>query len=303
MSDPTIPVVITSPAIPGSTPVPIAATWMPANLKPLGSIPDEGIWMPYVLDAGGEIIAYRTFLQPDPERPYVTVGIVAFDLRRVRLNYALGISEPVSTANVPRTGMIPAADQQPGILMAAFNGGFKTVHGDYGVYAENTSLVPPIDGLGTVAIYSDGSVHIGEWGRDISFTPEMLVYRQNCPLMVQDGAINPLVNNNSVNDWGGTISGNIVTFRSGIGISQDGNTLYYFAGNTLTMPSLAKAMLAAGSYQAMQLDINNYYVHFVTFELQDGKLNGVPLLPKEMYENINRYLTGFGHDFFYVTIK
>lgn len=291
------------PSGPAATPTPMDVPWTLTDISPMGKIPDEGMWMTYIQDSSGATVAYRTFLQPDAERPYVTAGIVAFDLEGVRLNYVLGISEPVSTASVPRNGMIPASDQQAGILLAAFNGGFKTVHGDYGVYAENTVLVPPTDGLGTVAIYSDGSVRIGEWGKDMEYSPDMLVYRQNCPLMVQDGEINPLVYNNSVNDWGGTISGNIVTFRSGIGISRDGKTLYYFAGNTLTMPSLAKAMQAAGAYQAMQLDINNYYVHFVSFEVQDGKLSGVPLLPKEMYENIDRYLTGFGHDFFYITGK
>jgi len=67
------------------------------------------------------------------------------------------------------------------------------------------------------------------------------------------------------------------------------------------MPALAKAMRAAGAYQAMQLDINNYYVFFSTFELQNGQLSGIPLLPKDMYDNLNRYLDGFSHDFFYIT--
>ncbi len=288
------------------TPTPnstIQAPRVPVNLPPLGQIANEGVWMPYIQDANGVTVAYRTFLEPDPGRPYVTVGIVAFDLTRVKLHYVLGITEPTSDISVPRTGQIPKQDQLSGFLLAAFNGGFKTVHGHFGVYDNGQVLVPPIDGMATLAIYNDGSVRIGEWGKDMSLSPDMLVYRQNCPLMVQDGSINPLVYNNSVNDWGGTISGNIVTFRSGVGISQDGNTLYYFAGNTLVMPALAKAMLDAGVFQGMQLDINNYYVHFTHFELQDGQLKAVPLLPKEMVDNIDRYLVGFGHDFFYLTGK
>jgi hypothetical protein len=51
----------------------------------------------------------------------------------------------------------------------------------------------------------------------------------------------------------------------------------------------------------MQLDINNYYVFFTSFEVQNGQLTGIPLLPKEMIDNLNRYLDGFAHDFFYVT--
>jgi uncharacterized protein YigE (DUF2233 family) len=155
--------------------------------------------------------------------------------------------------------------------------------------------------MGTIALYKDGSIRIGEWSTDLTNSPDMVAYRQNCPLIVQNGEINPQVYNNSVNDWGGTISGNIVTFRSGIGISQDGKTLYYFAGNTLTMPALAKAMQDACADQAMQLDINNYYVFFTSFEVSGGQLTGIPLLPKEMIDNINRYLDGFAHDFFYIT--
>jgi hypothetical protein len=280
---------------------PTQPPWVPENLAPLGNIADEGVWAAYIQDVAGHTVAYRTFLQPDGERPYVTVGIVAFDLARTQLHYELGIMEPTSSVSVPRTGQIPSADRLPGTLLAAFNGGFKTVHGYYGVFMDGTLLVPPIDGMGTIALYKDGSIRIGEWGTDMTYTLDMAVYRQNCPLMVHDGAINPQVNNNSVNDWGGTISGNIVTFRSGIGISKDGKTLYYFAGNTLTMPVLAKAMLDAGAYQAMQLDINNYYVFFTSFEVQGGLLIGIPVLPKEMIDNINRYLEGFAHDFFYIT--
>jgi hypothetical protein len=286
-----------------TTPTSTQPPWVPAPLTPLGSIADEGLWAPYIRDTTGNTVAYRTFLQPDRERPYVTVGIVAFDLSRTNLHYVLGIMEPTSSVSVPRTGQIPEGDRMPDTLLAAFNGGFKTVHGYYGVFADEIVLVPPIDGMGTIAIYKNGNIRIGEWGTDLTYTSDIAVYRQNCPLMVQSGEINPQVYNNSVNDWGGTISGNIVTFRSGIGISQDGMTLYYFAGNTLTMPSLAKAMQDAGAYQAMQLDINNYYVFFTSFELQGGKLTGIPLLPKEMIDNLNRYLDGFAHDFFYITGK
>jgi len=129
----------------------------------------------------------------------------------------------------------------------------------------------------------------------------MIAYRQNCPLMVHNGDINPLVDNNSVNDWGGTIKGDVVTFRSGIGLSQDGNVLYYFAGQNLTMPALAAAMQDAGAYQAMQLDINNYYVLFTQFKFENGQWMGAPLLPNDMNTNLNRFLTPYERDFFYIT--
>jgi hypothetical protein len=299
------PVVRNTPQIltstPGSTQPSIQEPWQPISLPPLGNTPAEGLWIPYTQDQSNTTIAYKTFLQPDDQRPYALVGIVAFDLSRVLLHFQPGTHEPIIHDSTLSTGQIPSTDLQSGILLAAFNGGFKTINGHFGVFMNGKELIPPIDKMGTIAIYKDGSIRIGEWNTDLAYTEDMAVYRQNCPLMVHNGEINPLVFNNSVNDWGGTIRGNIVTFRSGIGISQDGKTFYYFAGNGLSMAALAKAMQDAGAYQAMQLDINSYYVLFTKFELKDNLLSAVPLLPNEMVINIDRFLTQYSHDFFYIT--
>jgi len=95
----------------------------------------------------------------------------------------------------------------------------------------------------------------------------------------------------------------IVVISSNIAFGQDVKSVDVKALPQSDIQKAQKAMQDAGAYQAMQLDINNYYVHFVSFMVQDGKLSGLPLLPKEMYENVDRYLNGFGHDFFYVTGK
>jgi hypothetical protein len=286
---------------PAPTQTPTQEPWLPGIVPPLGNTPGEGIWIPYMQDQSNTIFAFKTFLQPDDQRPYVVVGVVAFDLSRIQLHYQLGLLEPDVPDKHLSTGQISSADLKPGILLAAFNGGFKTLHGHYGIFVDGVEMIPPIDKMGTIAIYQDGSVRIGEWGTDLNYTPDLVVFRQNCPLMVHNGEINPLVYNNSVNDWGGTFSGNIITFRSGIGISQDGETLFYFAGNGLNMPALAKAMLDAGSYQAMQLDINSYYVLFTKFEFRDDRWTADPLLPKDMVDNLDRFLSVYPHDFFYIT--
>ncbi len=280
---------------PGPTP------WQPNRATPLGTLAGEGTWEPYIQDKNGTTVAYRTFLQPDPERPYVTIAVAAFNLSRVRLHYVLGIDEPYVPNAPKRSGTIPAKDLQAGVLLAAFNGGFKSINGQFGVMADTMVVIQPIKHMGTLALYRDGSIRIGEWGADLVYSNDMLTFRQNCPLMVHNGEINPQVYNNSVNDWGGTVNGDTVTFRSGIGISQDGSTLYYFAGQNITMPILAKSMQAAGAYQAMQLDINNYYVLFTSFQVENGQLAASPLLPKDMVGNISRFLHPYARDFFYIT--
>jgi hypothetical protein len=286
---------------PSNPATPTSSGWVLSPVPPLGDLEGEGIWTPYIQDASGNTVAYRTFLQPDPKRPFVVVAIVAFDLAKTHLNYVIGTKEPEVKINPKPLGIIPARDRQPGKLLATFNGGYKTVNGHFGIMYDNSVLLKPIDKMGTVALYKDGNIQIGEWGTDIKYTKDMVSFRQNCPLMVHNGEVNPLVYDNSVNMWGGTISGFTVDYRSGLGISQDGKVLYYFAGQGTTMPDLSISMQKAGAYQAMQLDINSYYVLFTSIKFVNGKFQAYPLLPKGMKSNVDRYLGSYTGDFFYIT--
>ena len=67
------------------------------------------------------------------------------------------------------------------------------------------------------------------------------------------------------------------------------------------MGSLADSMLAAGAANAIQLDINPYWVHFVAVHTDGKKLILEPLFPKMMKGNIDRYLWPYPRDYFYVT--
>ena len=89
-----------------------------------------------------------------------------------------------------------------------------------------------------------------------------------------------------------------------MGISQDGSILYYAVGFNLTLPALARAVQDAGAYQAIQLDINNFYTHFEAFTVGgNDKLTVVPLLDQMRGPGDQRYLTINKRDFFYVTTK
>jgi hypothetical protein len=288
---------------PTLTPTPVKIPWNPQPIPPFGTIEGEGIWTPYILNAEGEMLAARTFLHPDKERPFAYVAVVAFDLTAVRLNFVIGFDEPSAKGGPKGKGIIPEEDFQPGVLLAAFNGGFQTTHGGYGAMQDGFVPLPPQEEAATLAIYPSGDVRIGVWGSDIVPGEDMVAYRQNCSMIVYDGQISPRVYNNSTVDWGGTIENSIVTWRSGIGISEDSNTLYYFVGPALSMPSLADAMLAAGTYQSMLLDINAFWVHFVAVREVDGELVPEPLLPDAMKHNIERFLKPFPRDFFYITVR
>ena len=287
------------------SPTPTATPWSPGPVTASGKLTGEGLWTSYISDSNGQAVAYRTFLQPDPKRPYTTVGIVAFDLDRVRLGFVLGFDEPKSKDSpaFKRPGTIPAADFVPGMLLATFSGGFKAEHGNYGAMEGGNIAIPARNGLATVAMYQDGSVRIGEWGKDLFASDQMVAWRQNCSLVVQDGKTNPLVNVDSADYWGANLNGATVTWRSGIGLSPDGKTLYYFAGPSMTANVLADSMMAAHVQNGMQLDINNFWVHFTAIRVQDGNMVPDPLFPSDMFSSVDRYLKPFARDFFYVELK
>lgn len=289
---------------PSPTPVPATPTpmaWEPAPASPLGSLEGEGVWSKYIQDSVGRTVAYRTYIQPDPNRPYTVVAVIAFNLNQTRLHYVLGSVEPYSPDSPKRPGTIDPKDLKPGVLLATFNGGFKATHGQFGAMAGGITALPGREGLGTLVIAKDGKVSMGEWGVDIYPAGDVEAWRQNGPLVIHNGQINPKIYNNSPKDWGYTVDDVSPTWRSGIGINADGSTLYYFVGPKMTMESLAKSMLAAGAVQGMQLDINNYWVHFVTIHWEDNIPIAAPLFPDSMGENVDRYLHPYTRDFFYIT--
>ena len=284
------------------TPTPTPYVWQLSTLIPFGSMQGEGVWMPYLYDREGRAVAMRTYLQPDPERPYAIVAVVAFDLTRTRLHFVLGFNEPSLPDGPKGDGLIPEKDREAGVLLAAFNGGFRAANGQFGAMADGIVALPPKTEMATVGIYRSGEVRIGNWGEEINDTPDLQAWRQNCRLIIQDGEISPRVYNNSITDWGASISNQIVTRRSGLGLDRAARTLYYFAGPSLSMPVLADAMLAAGVHYGMLLDINHFWVHFTAIHSEEGRLVAEPLLPNDMIDHIDRYLGPSPADFFYITL-
>ena len=290
----------------GQIPVPTTApknAWLPPALTPFGPLSGEGEWQPYLFDASGRAVAYRTFVAPDDERRYVVAAIVAFDLRATQLHFVLGSEEPKSTVVVERSGRIPSSDAQPGRILSVFNGGFKADHGQYGAMSNRAIVLPPITGHMTVAMNPDGSVHMGTWGREIAANDDALWWRQNGPPIISRGQVNPLTSEMTARNWGASINGAVAVWRSGLGLSQDGRVLYYAAGDNLVVSALARGLQAAGAYSAMQLDVNNYWVYFGAVKAEGAQLTNETLLDKMKGSDPRRYLNGFSRDFFYVTLK
>ncbi len=289
------------PPISPSPQPPIPTQWTPPPAQTFGTLDGEGIWQPYLFNPNGAVVAARTFLQPDPERPYAIIAVAAFDLTQTNLNYVLGAKEP-SLPDGPRgNGYIPAEDKQADKLLATFNGGFMGTHGEYGAIDEQIIALPAKNGYGTVTIAPDGSVQIGVWGEEIDPEQEYISVRQNARMVIRNGRINERVYEDSIVTWGGNIDGDIVTWRSGLGLSGDGNTLYFVAGPSMSMPTLAQSFAAVGADNGILLDINASWVHFASIYADGDKLAAKPLLPEGMDTQVDRYLRQAERDFFYIT--
>jgi hypothetical protein len=275
--------------------------WNLPSLSPLSAARGEGLWTPLTLDPAGRPVVAKTFLHPDLQRPYAYAAVVALDLSATRLHFVLGYDEPASPVQVSRPGRIPAGDLQPGALLAAFNGGFKARHGDFGAMVDGVTVLPPRQDLGTVAIYADGHVALGAWGTDFGASPDMVAWRQNGPLLIRHGVAADPATTDTPAVWGEIVGGKTATWRSGLGLSADGRTLYYAVGPSLTLASLTRTLLLAGSANAIQLDMNDYWVHFDSFQTAAGREQPKPLLAEMATQGDKRFLDRYSRDFFYLT--
>ncbi len=285
-----------------------AVTFAPMQLSPLQvlitpAIDGEGIWQPEVQSTATTnipslpIIA-RTFLRPDPVRPYAIVTMLRFDTRFMRLHMVAGTTEPGGPRGVTGSGIIPVADRQA--LLAAFNGGFKYADGQYGMMSNGVTYVPARPNTATIAVTKEGQIFIGAWGVDPRLTannPDLVAWRQNAALLINHEVINPLTQDGAA--WGGTVLNSTYTWRSGIGITADGS-LVYAAGNSLSAQTLGVALHDAGAIMAMQTDINPYWVRAFLYSYQQQQLSITKLNPS-MQGTGYEYLNGTGRDFFYLT--
>src|ERR1043165_5472958 len=107
----------------------------------------------------------KTFVRPDEERPYAKVLLVAMDMRQLDLDMEAGSEDPKPLTGPPGVGRLPRDPAVYTRVAAAFNGGFKTEHGNYGMMLKKRVLLPPMPGVATVIVTKDNRVGMGKWGQ------------------------------------------------------------------------------------------------------------------------------------------
>lgn len=276
-----------APAVPApETAAPAVNALPPFRLRSVGpvhkewSAPGDGEWLPIVDPDRPDdpTTLLKTLLHPDKTRSWAEVFVVAIDLRRVRLHLVPGTKEPQATEDealsMVRPGVIPADHRER--ALAAFNGGFKTEHGQYGMFTDGKLLVKPKPGVCAIAAYADDTMRIATWDKLADGAGGMVFWRETPVCMYEDDVLHwRLADPNLAKKWGATLDGETVIRRSAIGIDRTGSVLFVSISNHTTARVIADGMHHAGAVTVAQLDVNFSYPKFVTFEkkktLADGE--------------------------------
>lgn len=273
---------------------------MAVNQK-LTPLKNEGVWLWKKLNIfpNQDVLAY-TFVRPDPDRPYADVTLIQADIGPLLLGDVAGTKQPGGPIGNKGPGIIPTNIIQNGRLVAAFDGGFQYRDGRYGMIVNGKIYVPLKNNLGTLVGYTNGSIKIVNYtGQDLG--PGVSYIRQNCPILIEDGNFAVLNPQNHVL-WGRTDTTDIYTWRSGVGITKEGN-LIYAVGNNINPTTLAVALKMGGAVNAIQLDINPFWVRFSIFDyLGSGNYTSTALM-KGVYNGAKQFLGGYEKDFFFLYKK
>lgn len=235
------------------------------------SAPGDGQWVP-MADAdhpGQPIHMAKTLLHPDKNRSWAEVFVVAVDLRRTRLYLVPGTKEPAATEEaaqgIERPGSI--AKEHRDHALAAFNGGFKTEHGQYGLALDGVTYVKPKLGVCAIARYKDDTVRLALWDKLAPDEANMAFWRETPVCMYEDGKLHfRLADESLAKKWGATLDGETVIRRSAVGIDRTGSVLFVAISNHTTARVIADGVHHAGATTVAQLDVNYSYPKFVTFE-------------------------------------
>lgn len=176
-----------------------------------------------------------------------SVNIVAFDSRRLGLQYSAGRKYPRSSTGLVGGGRLPSKVSEQAILAIPAT----TRHGSalLGAISMGRVLVPPAAGRPTMLMGTDGQVGFGIWADEQLDTDWSSLWQGHEP-MIEGG----LVVQSTVQKAGGILgrNGESRVFRSGIGLSAEGHILYAY-GRSVSMEVLAKAMVQAGGVFAVPL--------------------------------------------------
>ncbi|MBI5534057.1 MAG: phosphodiester glycosidase family protein [Deltaproteobacteria bacterium] len=314
-SDPPQPMWRPAPSVPsaaGPQPAPKTAdndvAFKPAPVGPMHeryTSTGDGLWTPLAdaRQSGEPARMYKTFLHPDDARAWAAVAVVAVDLSSVELHLEPGLYVPEATEPEARTmsrpGLIPKEHQST--VLAAFNGGFKAVHGNLGMHVHGITLLRAQPWGCTIVKTSDGRIAIDTWSELEGEPASRVWWRQTPQCLVRKGRFGDGVLVDGNTNWGASVSGSTYIRRSAVGIDATGRVLFVGIGEAVTASGMARAMAHAGADTVGQLDVNGSLPKFLLFEPQT--LTARPLYPGLIHSRGEYVRDASSRDFFYITRK
>jgi len=292
-------------------------TFRPGDVGPMlksFSAPGDGVWVPVAdtRNPGEPPPLWKTLIHPDKNRSWSSVVVVAADLAQVRLHLMPGVHEPMTkdedAKKFARTGLV--AEAHLATVLAAFNGGFKTTHGQYGMKVHGLTFVPPRTRACAIAALADDALTIGSWEGLDAQKDQMIWFRQTPMCMVEENVLHPALALETNTHWGSTLDKNTVIRRSAIGLSADSKVLFVGISEATNATTIATAMQFAGAVDVAQLDVNFSYPKFVTVERAPEPKEGrakdwvVQAIVKGFEYTDSDYIRKeMSRDFFYLTRK
>jgi hypothetical protein len=276
-----------APAAPPTTPAPAP---LAAQVHP--ALPGEGRWQTRMLVAGRPAIR-EAFLRPDAVRTSYLVGVAWMDQRLVRFVLHPGTLQPGGTG-WSEEDQIPTSGRDR--LLATFNSGFRLADARGGYWQDGKLAGALRTGAASLVVYRDGHVDVGQWGRDVRLTPDVVAVRQNLDLLVDGGRLSAQVDSSNTRAWGVTVGNGAFVWRSAVGVRSDGS-LVFVAGNALSVASLGRILQDAGAVRAMELDINRDWTSFMTYTQGPRGVVTPRVLTPDEHPNPYRYLSPSSRDF------
>ncbi|MFZ5891077.1 MAG: phosphodiester glycosidase family protein [Myxococcota bacterium] len=272
---------------------------------------EDGKWQPVRVRGSEASVLHRTIVHPDAERAYAELFVFALDLSQVKVQAVAGSIEPrnpdastnvARSGAVSRLGIVPNDDRPR--LIAAFNGGFKAEHGQFGMMVDGQEILAPKQRSCTFAARNDGSLTIATWTALVGNAPDLSWWRQTPGCMIEKGVLHPGLRSADSTNWGATLEGKTVIRRSAVGLSEDGKTLFVGISNSTTARALALGMQHAGARDVAQLDVNFSFPRFLLYRDTDaGALNAIGAVRGLLYEKDEYLGRASTRDFFYVTLR
>ena len=272
--------------------------YRPPPIRPVlhPALRGEGHWHATFAGGGARPPVLVTSFRPSPIYPRIVAGVAWIDTSRTSIWLYPGVQEPAVA--MPNRGPEEVPQRRRSRLVATFNSAFQLADSGGGFVSGGHTYAPMQRGIATIVRYRSGRIGIFSWEGGSTAGPNVVYARQNLPLIVNHGQLNPNLSGGP--EWGATLGNATLVWRSGVGIDRHGD-LIYAAADDMTAISIAQILKRAGAVRAMELDINSYWPSFITYRHPGA---GDPAnLVAGMTRSPYRYLTPDDRDFFAVYLK